>query len=157
MTGGPESSPMSGIRVAFFESRMAGPMADLIAKHGGIPLSRPALREVPLGDSPEVTAFVDQLRLGRIDVIIFETGVGVRYLAQTIETRLPRETWLPSLARTRVVRAGPSRRRRYASWACGWTCTCRRPTPGTRRLPYSTPICQSPGCGLPSRSTARRT
>ena len=59
-----ESAPLAGLRVAIFESRMAGPMADLIAKHGGIPLSAPALREIPLGESPEVTAFAEQLTAG---------------------------------------------------------------------------------------------
>jgi uroporphyrinogen-III synthase len=107
MTSPSDATPLAGLRVAVFESRMAGPIAELIAKHGGIPLLAPALREVPLGDSPEVTAFVERLTAGEFDLVIFETGVGVRYLAQTIETRLPRETWLAALARTRVVARGP--------------------------------------------------
>ncbi len=103
MTTPSESASLAGIRVAFFESRMAGPTADLIAKHGGIPLAAPALWEVPLGDSPEVIAFASQLAAGEFDVVIFETGVGVRYLTQAIEARVPREEWLEALARTRVV------------------------------------------------------
>jgi uroporphyrinogen-III synthase len=102
-----ESSPMAGLRVAFFESRMAGPMADLIKKQGGIPLAAPALREIPLGDNTDVTAFAEQLVAGGIDVVIFETGVGVRYLSEVIETRLPRETWIAALSRARVVARGP--------------------------------------------------
>jgi uroporphyrinogen-III synthase len=107
MTSPSESKPLAGIRVAFFESRMAGTTADLITKFGGVPLSAPALREVPLGDSPEVTAFADQLLAGEFDVVIFETGVGVRYLAEAIETRIPRATWLEALGRARVVARGP--------------------------------------------------
>jgi len=107
MTSPSESAPLAGLRVAAFESRMAGPMADLIARYGGIPLSAPALREVPLGDGSEVTAFAEQLTAGAFDVVIFETGVGIRYLAQAIEARLPRETWLRALARARVVARGP--------------------------------------------------
>jgi uroporphyrinogen-III synthase len=107
MSSPAESSPMAGLRVAIFESRMAGATADLIARYGGIPLSAPALREISLGDTPEVTAFAERLMAGGFDVVIFETGVGVRYLAQAIETRLPRETWLAALARTRVVARGP--------------------------------------------------
>ncbi len=102
-----ESTPLAGLRVAIFESRMAEATADMIRKHGGIPLLAPALREIPLGDSPEVAAFADELTSGGFDAVIFETGVGVRYLAQAIETRLPRETWLAALARTRVVARGP--------------------------------------------------
>jgi len=107
MTVSSESSPLAGLRVAYFESRLAGPTADLIAKHGGIPLPAPALREVPLGESPAVDAFAAQLTAGDLDVVIFETGVGVRYLTQAIETRMPRATWIAALARAQVVARGP--------------------------------------------------
>jgi uroporphyrinogen-III synthase len=107
MTSPSESSAMAGLRVAVFESRMAGSMADMIARHGGIALAAPALREIPLGEGPEVSAFAEQLAAGGFDVVIFETGVGVRYLAQAIETRVPRETWIAALARARVVARGP--------------------------------------------------
>jgi uroporphyrinogen-III synthase len=107
MTSPSESAPLAGLRVAIFESRMAGPTADLIAKHGGIPLSAPALREIPLGDSSEATAFAEQLAAGGFDVVIFETGVGIRYLAQAIEARMPREIWLDALSRVKVVARGP--------------------------------------------------
>ena len=98
-----QSSPMAGLRAVFFESRMASTTSDLIAKHGGIPFSAPALREIPLADNLEVTAFSEHLIAGGFDVIIFETGVGVRYLAEAIETRLPRETWVEALSRVRVI------------------------------------------------------
>ena len=44
-----DSSPMAGLRVAFFESRMAGPTSDLIKKQGGIPLAAPAAPGDPPG------------------------------------------------------------------------------------------------------------
>jgi uroporphyrinogen-III synthase len=100
-------SPLANLRVAIFESRMAGTTAELIARQGGVALLAPALREVPLGDSSEIGAFVEQLLAGQLDVVIFETGVGVRYLTAAIETRVPRETWLGALARARVVARGP--------------------------------------------------
>jgi uroporphyrinogen-III synthase len=107
MSGPSDAPPLAGLRVAVFESRMAGPSADLITKHGGIPLSAPSLREIPLGDSPEVTAFAEKLIAGTFDVVIFETGVGVRYLTQAIDARVPREQWLAALARAKVVARGP--------------------------------------------------
>ena len=51
----------AGLRVASFEARMAGPMADLIRKHGGEPVEAPSLREVPIGGNPEALAFADRL------------------------------------------------------------------------------------------------
>jgi uroporphyrinogen-III synthase len=101
------ATPFAGIRVAAFEARMAGPMADLIAKHGGVPVEAPALREIPIADNPKALAFADRLLVGDFDVVVFETGVGVRYLSQAIETRIPRETWLAALDRTKVVARGP--------------------------------------------------
>jgi uroporphyrinogen decarboxylase len=102
----PETS-LAGLRVAAFESRMAGPMADLIAKHGGIPIVAPSLREVPLEENPAAFEFARRLIAGEFDVVIFLTGVGTRYLAGMIELQIPRADWLAALTRTTVVARGP--------------------------------------------------
>jgi uroporphyrinogen-III synthase len=107
MTIPSESPSLAGVRVAVFEARMAGTVADMITRHGGIVLAAPALREIPLGESPEITAFAQTLTAGGFDVVIFETGAGVRYLAQAIETTIPRETWVKALENTQVVARGP--------------------------------------------------
>ena len=58
------STPFDGLRVAIFEARMAGALADLVAKKGGVPVAAPSLREVPVGDNPAARAFVDTLLAG---------------------------------------------------------------------------------------------
>ena len=98
---------LDGLRVVSFEARMAGPMADLIRKHGGEAVEAPALREVPIGDNPEALAFADRLVAGEFDLVIFLTGVGTRYLAREIETRYPREEWVAALKRGKVAIRGP--------------------------------------------------
>jgi uroporphyrinogen-III synthase len=103
----PDDNTFAGLRVAAFEARMAGSMAGMITKFGGTPVEAPALREIPLGGDPAIVAFVDRLIAGGFDVVVFETGVGVRYLTGAIETRIPRETWLPALAGVKVVARGP--------------------------------------------------
>ncbi len=102
-----ETPGFAGLRVATFESRLSGPIADLIAKYGGVPVEAPALREIPLEDNPEALAFAERLIAGEFNVVVFLTGVGTRYLAQAIETRIPRATWTAALARTKVVIRGP--------------------------------------------------
>ncbi|HEV3162864.1 MAG TPA: uroporphyrinogen decarboxylase [Isosphaeraceae bacterium] len=97
----------AGLRVAAFESRLARPMADLIARHGGVPVEAPALREIPFGENPEALEFADRLLECEFDAVVFQTGVGTRFLAQTIETQLPRSTWVESLNRTKVIARGP--------------------------------------------------
>ena len=103
----PAKEPFAGLRVVTFESRLAGPIGDLIARQGGVPIEAPALREISLEDNAEALAFADRLVAGEFDVVIFLTGVGTRYLAQAIETRYPRERWTSALARAKVVVRGP--------------------------------------------------
>jgi uroporphyrinogen-III synthase len=106
-SAGSEAPSFDGRRVVTFESRLAGSIADLIVKYGGVPIAAPALREVPLEANAEALDFADQLLAGRFDVVIFLTGVGTRFLAQAIETRHSRETWTAALARVKVVVRGP--------------------------------------------------
>lgn len=106
MTAG-ENTLFAGLRVVTFESRLSGPMSELIIRHGGVPVEAPALREIPITDNPEAIAFADRLIAGQFDVVLFLTGVGTRFLAAAIETRFPRSTWLPALAGVKVVVRGP--------------------------------------------------
>ena len=101
------SPTFAGQHVAAFEARMAGPMADLIARHGGVPVEAPALREVPLEENPEAAAFAERLIAGAFDVVIFLTGVGARYLAEAIASRVARTDFLEALGRVTVVVRGP--------------------------------------------------
>ena len=102
-----EKSSLEGVLVAIFEARQAGPLADLVTRHRGIPLAAPSLREIPVRESPEIADFGEKLIAGEFDVVIFETGVGFRYLMEALADRLPASGWVAALARTRVVVRGP--------------------------------------------------
>jgi uroporphyrinogen-III synthase len=106
-TNNPPANGLNGLRVASFEARMAGPMADLIRKQGGAVVEAPALREVPIGDNPQAIAFADRLIAGEFDLVLFLTGVGTRYLTREIETKYPREQWVEALRRAKVAIRGP--------------------------------------------------
>ncbi len=101
------STSLAGLRVAAFESRQAGPMAELIRKQGGVPVLAPALREVPLEENQAAIAFADRLRAGGLDLVVFLTGVGTRYLAQILDGRMPRVEWVAALERAEIVVRGP--------------------------------------------------
>jgi uroporphyrinogen-III synthase len=101
------STPFDGLRVAIFESRMGGALAEMVARQGGIPVPASALREVAIADNPAALSFADGLLAGEFDVVIFETGVGVRYLVESLAPRIPRERWAEALKRTKVVARGP--------------------------------------------------
>lgn len=95
------------LRVLALESRRAKEMAQLIANHGGQAMVAPATREVPAGDGGDAQRFVSALKEGRVDIVIFLTGVGARALAQAAEAISPREVFIAILSRTTVIARGP--------------------------------------------------
>ncbi|MGO9596391.1 MAG: uroporphyrinogen-III synthase [Isosphaeraceae bacterium] len=105
--GDPSPSSFDGLHVVIFEARMAGALADLVTKHGGVPVAAPALREVTLENNSDAIAFVDGLKAGKFDLVIFETGAGVRYLVQSLGPRFSRSEWVEALGKTKLVARGP--------------------------------------------------
>ena len=104
-----DSSPALGgpRHVAVFESRMGEALAGLVARQGWVPHAAPTLREVPIEDNQEARRFGERLLAGEFDVVVFLTGVGTRFLAEVIESAVPRETWIGALSRAFVVARGP--------------------------------------------------
>jgi len=96
-----------GLCVAAFESRMAEEMTRLIRRYGGEPVVTPALREVPLEDNHPIFAFGTRLLADEFDMVIFLTGVGVRYLMEVLQSRYPLESIKRSLIRVTIVVRGP--------------------------------------------------
>ena len=104
---GIESRGLEGLRVLSLESRRAEQMAKLIENHGGIPVSAPSMREVPLGENPAALAFAADLFAGKFDAVIFLTGVGTRILFGAVESKHPRERLVEALACVLVIARGP--------------------------------------------------
>lgn len=96
-----------GARVLALESRRADETAELIRRNGGEPFVAPSMREVPLEDNHEALAFLDHLRAGDFDMVIFLTGVGARLLFRIAATRMPTEQLVEALRRTTTVARGP--------------------------------------------------
>jgi uroporphyrinogen-III synthase len=102
-----ESQGFEGLRVLSLESRRSPEMARLIENHGGVALSAPSMREVPLEENSEALAFANQLLDGKFDAVIFLTGVGTRILFSAIEKKHSREAVADALTRALVVARGP--------------------------------------------------
>jgi len=99
--------PLHGLRLLAFESRRAGEMAELIRRHGGEPLSAPALREVPLHDNRDALAYLADLEGGSIDVVVLMTGVGLRTLVHSVAATWPAARVAAALRRAHLVARGP--------------------------------------------------
>jgi uroporphyrinogen-III synthase len=96
-----------GATVLAFESRRAKEIAELIRINGGEPLVAPALMEAPLEDNATAFQFGDRLYAGEIDMVIFLTGVGTRFLARVLATRDSEERFIEALRSVAVVARGP--------------------------------------------------
>lgn len=98
---------LEGITVVGFESRMADTTARLIEKYGGQALSAPSMQEAPLEEHDAVFEFAEDLFGGTVDIAIFTTGVGVRMMIETLETRYATADIVEALAGVAVVARGP--------------------------------------------------
>src|ERR1035437_7800501 len=100
------SANFEGLEVVTFESRRAREMAALITRFGGVPRVAAALREVPLEENAAALKFGEALLAGRLDAVIFMTGVGASRLFEVLETRYTREKIVQALGGITVVARG---------------------------------------------------
>ena len=105
--GGSVMDGFDGMRVAALESRRAEEMQRLIAKHGGEPLVVPAMREVVDAENRHAIDYVHRLITGQVDLTIFLTGVGFRYLLELAARHVDRQRYLDGLTDTVTVARGP--------------------------------------------------
>jgi uroporphyrinogen-III synthase len=105
MSGMPKG--LSGVRVACLESRRSTEMAKLVEKQGGIPLSAPSLKEVPLVEQEAALAFASVLERGACDTLILLTGVGAKLLIDAVSAKLGPEPALGYLRKLPIYCRGP--------------------------------------------------
>jgi uroporphyrinogen-III synthase len=91
------SKGFGGARVVTFESRRAAEMASLVERHGGAPVTAPALREVSIGQNETALSFARTLRQRAFDVVVLMTGTGTRALADEVAPEMDREAFARSL------------------------------------------------------------
>jgi len=123
----------AGARVAAFESRQQTAMEQLIRKHGGQPHVSPALQELPLAAaaSPAMAQFAHRLLDGSLDTVIAMTGVGFRYLIDSLSTDFPRQRILDFLSDITTIARGP--KPNAAMHQMGITARYKVPPPHTWR------------------------
>jgi uroporphyrinogen-III synthase len=96
-----------GLTVLTLESRRGEEMSRLIETYGGKPLHASAMREVPLSSNPQAQKFADALFAGRLDAVVFLTGVGARALLSVLEPAHPAEQFFKALRKVSVMARGP--------------------------------------------------
>lgn len=98
---------MRGKRIGLLESRLGPQIADVIARHGGVPLHAPALAEIPEIDSGFIAGLVADLEARPAQVAIFQTGVGTQALFRTTDALGLTARLGTQLDRLTVVVRGP--------------------------------------------------
>jgi uroporphyrinogen-III synthase len=93
--------------VLSLESRRSAELARLIENYRGVPLSAPAVREIPVQENEEILQFSQDLIQGSVDLVIFLTGVGARALLKVIEANQSHEDFLRALRSVKVAARGP--------------------------------------------------
>lgn len=128
-----EKQNFGGLRVIAFESRRTVEMTTLIENQAGVATVVPSMRELPLTEQENGAArdFAGALLAGKVDMIIFLTGVGTRMLASELESHAPPERLVAALAQTVVVARGPKPVVALREW--GVPVTVRVPEPNTWR------------------------
>jgi uroporphyrinogen-III synthase len=96
-----------GRTVLSFESRRSAEIVTLIENCGGRAMVAPATREVPAENSADVARFAGALLEGKVDLVIFLTGVGTRALARAMEPFCAREDFVSALSKVPVLARGP--------------------------------------------------
>ncbi|HYC55432.1 MAG TPA: uroporphyrinogen decarboxylase [Candidatus Binatia bacterium] len=86
---------------------MATEAVRLIHNAGGVPISAPTMKEVALEANEPAFAFADELLAGTLDIVIFMTGVGTRYLFAALQTRHDQAALTRALSAVTTVARGP--------------------------------------------------
>lgn len=82
-------------------------MASLVRRFGAEPTVVPSMRELPLTENSEAFHFAEELLAGRVDVVVFLTGVGAECLLEALRHRYEVEEILRAIDGIRVVVRGP--------------------------------------------------
>jgi uroporphyrinogen-III synthase len=103
----PRRNGLDGVRVALLESRMAGELAGLVRRHGGIVRSARAVREAPLECADAVADFLNRIAEPIPRVHIFLTGAGTSALFDEAQKQGRLTGLIASLKSGTVVCRGP--------------------------------------------------
>lgn len=95
------------MRVLSLESRRSAEIARLIESYHGVPITAPAMRELPLPENDTAMRFARELMAGGIDIVVFLTGVGARALHKVVSERESPERLVEALRRVKIAVRGP--------------------------------------------------
>lgn len=101
------ASNFQGLTVLTLENRRGQEISKLIETYGGRPVHAAAMREVPLESNTQALHFAEELFAGKLDIVVFLTGVGARAIWNVVQTKHSGEQFLEALRKVSVFARGP--------------------------------------------------
>src|SRR5687767_3019077 len=101
------SDPLKNITVAITEHRYTKEFSGLFERLGAKVYACPVLEEKPVENRDELQGFVREVSAGKLDMMIFLTGVGAKFLAAEADSIGIKDQFLQGLEKTTVVVRGP--------------------------------------------------
>ena len=99
--------PLENITVAILEHRFTKEFSTMFERLGAKVHACPMLEEKPVENREELQEFVRRVVSGSLDVMIFLTGVGARFLISEAESLGVKDDFLKALGKLTVVVRGP--------------------------------------------------
>jgi uroporphyrinogen-III synthase len=99
--------PLENMTIGILEHRFAKEFSALLQRYGADVYACPLLEEKPVENRQELEGFVRQVAAEKLDLMIFLTGVGARFLVSAAETIGLKEEFLQGLNKMTIVVRGP--------------------------------------------------
>ena len=95
------------LTIGILEHRFTREFASLLERFGATVYACPLLEEKPVENRQELETFVREVVTGKLDLMIFLTGVGARFLISAAETVGLKKEFLEALNKMIIVVRGP--------------------------------------------------
>jgi uroporphyrinogen-III synthase len=99
--------PLEHSTVAILEHRFTKEFSALLERFGATVYACPILEEKPVENREELERFVREVSAGKLDLMIFLTGVGARFLVSAAESIGLKNEFLQALNNMTIVVRGP--------------------------------------------------
>src|SRR5438552_8569144 len=101
------AQPLDNVTVAILEHRFTKEFSTMFERLGAKVHACPMLEEKPVENREELQEFVRRVVSGSLDIMIFLTGVGARFLISEAESLGVKHAFLKALGKLTVVVRGP--------------------------------------------------
>lgn len=99
--------PLHGLAGVVLEAGKEAELSSLLVTLGLTVIEAPAIREVANREHSQAIGMAKEILAGTTDLVIFMTGSGVVHLLEQLADQIDLDSFIESLARTRMIACGP--------------------------------------------------